>query len=206
VAVVRVNVPETLKAHDFLGLKALNSLMASNNIIVPIPDVTQHSNFSCGAAVVHSVCCYFGVGLNHELDYWDFLETESTYGTLPQKIINFIFERGLMVNLEHNMSINYLKSHIRNGSPVILPIQAHGNPKKYHENLSGHYVVAIGFDSRKIYFEDPMLRNFRGQLKNKDLLLRWHDRAGDGIEYKQAGIVVKSRKKPAYLNISKIIP
>ena len=180
--------------------------MASNNIIVPIPDVTQHSNFSCGAAVVHSVCCYFGCGLDHELDYWGFLETESTYGTLPQKIINFIANQGLIATLEMNMSINDLKSYIRNGSPVILPIQAHGDPKKYHKNFSGHYVVAIGFDSRKIYFEDPMLRNFHGHLTNKDLISRWHDRAGDGVEYRQAGIVVKGKKKPAYLNISKNIP
>jgi predicted double-glycine peptidase len=178
----------------------------SGKIIIPIPDVTQHSNFSCGAAVLHSVCCYWGVGLNHELDYWDLLETESTYGTLPQKIISFAERQNLNVKIDHNMTIKMLKDYIICGKPVIMPIQAHGNHKRYGENLSGHYVVAIGFDNKNIFFEDPMIRNFRGHLGNRELLLRWHDRAGDGIEYIRSGIIIWNKNAPAYLNTSKLIP
>lgn len=39
----------------------------------------------------------------------------------------------------------------------------------------GHWVVAIGYDQRVVYFEDPSLARSRGYMSYGELAMRWHD-------------------------------
>jgi len=54
--------------------------------------------------------------------------------------------------------------------------------------------VAIGYDSEKIYFEDPWC-NERTYLKYNELLERWHDIDIDNKKYVNCGIVMIGKKK-----------
>jgi uncharacterized protein YvpB len=60
---------------------------------------------------------------------------------------------------------------------------------------NGHYVIAIGYDDKKIYFEDPWCAT-RSFLKYQELIDRWHDVDTDGKKYVNLGIVIKSQRKP----------
>ena len=53
----------------------------------------------------------------------------------------------------------------------------------------GHYVVAIGYDQKKIYFEDPYTISHTF-LPYKELERRWH-----GEKRCRIGIVIKGKKK-----------
>lgn len=188
--------------------------MAQNNrkiikdevIKIWLPEVQQKTHFSCAAAVVHSICAYYGLGLDSHYDYFPYLETDESYGTLPEKILNYFQSVGLSCKLRHNMTIVEVCEQVERGRPVILAVQAYGNPKKYHKSGNGHYVVAIGFDAANIYFEDPMLNCIRGYMPKTELKKRWHDIDYKGVERQQLGIIVWNEKKPVYVHRAKRIP
>ena len=59
----------------------------------------------------------------------------------------------------------------------------------------GHYVVAVGYDIKKIYFEDPY-SYLRTYLFCNELEKRWHDLdVSANKEYKNTGIIIKGKKK-----------
>jgi len=93
-----------------------------------------------------------------------------------------------------DMNIKNIKNYINKKIPVILLIQAWpGRKVKNWKNCwqDGHYVVAIGYDSKKIYFEDPsaFLRTYLGY---KELEKRWHDiDSSKNKKYYNLGIIIR---------------
>lgn len=170
-----------------------------------LPEVQQKTHFSCAAAVVHSICSYWGLGLESHYDYFPYLETDESYGTLPAKIANYLKSVGLKARIHHNMQIRDLCQHLNSGNPVILAIQAYGNPRHYGKTGSGHYVVAIGYDSKNIFFEDPWMNCSRAFVPKNELLKRWHDMDYLGVMHEKMGIVVSSSKMPVYSNTARKI-
>ena len=184
-----------------------NRKMIKHGVIrIFLPEVQQKTHFSCGAAVVHSICSYWGLGLDSHYDYFPYLETDESYGTLPEKIAGYLREVGLKCKIKHNMTVAELCDEVNLGKPVILAIQAYGNPKHYHKNLSGHYVVVIGHDAKNIYIEDPMLNCSRGYITKTELKKRWHDMDYRGVAHNRMGIIVWHNKKACYNFTAKKIP
>lgn len=180
--------------------------ISQDAIKVWLPEVQQKTHFSCGAAVVHSICSYYGLGLNSHYDYFSVLETDETYGTPPIKIVNYFKYVGLNCRMISNMSIESLCQELQKKKPVVLVLQAYGNSKNYKKSGSGHYVVAIGYDKINIIFEDPYMNCSRGYIPKNELINRWHDIDYKGIKYQQTGIVAWKNQKPFYLNCAKKIP
>jgi predicted double-glycine peptidase len=77
------------------------------------------------------------------------------------------------------MTADGLKEYLEKGTPVILLIQAWGDPATYDQNESGHYVIAIGYNEEELIVEDPALRLVRGFITWDELESRWHS-YGDG--------------------------
>ncbi len=170
-------------------------------IKVWVPEVIQHVRFSCGPSSLHSVCCYWGVGLRCDLDYISYLECNDKAGTLPENMIYYARSVGLYIKEQHNMEIDDLKALLDAGKPIICLIQAWGNKKKYkYKNHSGHYVIVIGHDENRIYFEDSSLPGKRGYLTYKQFKDRWHDIDCFGNEYIQYGIAIWKNGKPGYIH------
>ena len=185
--------------------KVYRKRVKPESIKIHLPEVQQKTHFSCAAAVVHSICSYWGLHLPSHYDYFPYLETDESYGTLPNKIGKYLTSVGFSVAIEYNMTLKKLCQEINKGNPVILAIQAWGNSKHYSKTGSGHYVVAIGFDEKNFYFEDPWLHCSRGFVPKNELLKRWHDMDYLGIVHKQMGIVVSHTKKPVYTNTARKI-
>lgn len=60
------------------------------------------------------------------------------------------------------------------------------------DSVDGHYVVAIGYDRRNIYFEDPY-KFVRTYLSFEELEIRWHS-IDEGKKYLKWGMAVLGRK------------
>lgn len=186
--------------------KVYRKRLKPDSIKINLPEVQQKTHFSCAAAVVHSICSYWGLGLPSHYDYFPHLETDESYGTLPSKIVRYLRSVGLTADLKYNMTIKQLCQDVNKGKPVILAVQAWGNPKLYAKTMSGHYIVAIGYDEKNIYFEDPWLNCCRGFIPKNELAKRWHDMDYLGVMHQKMGIVIENSRKPVYpLSARKII-
>ena len=85
------------------------------------------------------------------------------------------------------MTIRQLRNELRMRHPVMLMIQAYGmRPRRrklrpildYRRDWKdGHWVVAIGYDTHAIFFEDPSMQAVRGYLLDDELQQRWRDTA-----------------------------
>lgn len=161
-----------------------------DHIKVNLPSVRQSHNFDCGAAALRAVCEYFKVGPEKEADFIKACKTKKKHGTRPTDIVRAAHLFGLNVKPISGMSIDDLKSYLDLKRPIICCIQAYGEKKDYKERMSGHYVVAIGYDNIGVYFEDPSMTDARGYLPYKDFKKRWRDQDADGNHYTRYGMVI----------------
>jgi predicted double-glycine peptidase len=182
-------------------------------IKVPLPDVQQPDDYSCGAAALMAICSYYGVG-REELDEMKTeLHTTSRGGTDYRNLVKYAKQLGFEVELvKDDMSRAALEKALDAGKPVICSIQAYGSPEDYEvapadrlkprNNRNGHYVVAIGYQDDTFFFMDPSLTGRRGFLSWAELDKRWHENEGttrDPDVHSHLGIVIGPKNhKPVY--------
>jgi|SRR5262252_479680 len=156
---------------------------------IPLPSVRQQKSFSCGAAALRAICEFYKVGPETEEEFIKALHTNEKEGTEPDEIVRGAKLFGLNAVKKEGMSLKELLTYIDKQWPVICNIQAWGAPKYYKTDESGHYVVAIGYDDKHIYFEDPSIEGDRGKLTYEDFEDRWHDKETSGEKTRHLGIV-----------------
>jgi predicted double-glycine peptidase len=160
------------------------------HIKVHLPSVKQNHNYDCGAACLRAVCEHFKVGPEKEADFIKACKTSKKNGTTPQNIIKCAQQFGLNARPKSGMSFDDMKSVLDMGRPIICCIQAYGEKDEYHKPVAGHYVIAIGYDEKYVYFEDPSMTGSRGVLPYKEFAKRWHDKGIDGNTYTRWGVVI----------------
>ena len=150
-------------------------------IRIPVPDTTQQTDYTCGASALQAVCKYFGVGPDEEPEFVRDMRMPRT-GSDPEHIIRAVEKYGLRHREFFPMSRAQLKGCLDRRRPVILMLQAWGEtrlgaPRRGYKTIweDGHWVVAIGYDGRGVFFEDPSLQAVRGFLSFGELDVRWHD-------------------------------
>lgn len=138
------------------------------------PLLRQTYEYDCGAKSLHSVLIYYNIDVSEE-EIIAITKTNKK-GTPVKGIIKAAKHFGLKAS-EERLNIEQLKKYIKKKIPVIVLLQAW--PKSKVRNWrqhwdDGHYVVAIGYDRKKIYFADPysILRTY---LTHGELKERWHD-------------------------------
>lgn len=172
------------------------------SIKIPLPSVRQTTRYSCGAAALRAIFQYYGVGPEKEADFIDMMKSTQGDGTRPSDIVATARSYGLHVKQIHNLTIKDLKTILDQQRPVITPIQAWGTNRQYKRLSSGHYVIAIGYDEERIYFEDPVLKGNRGALSYEEFDERWHDKDAENNDYDHYGIIIWHDSEPrnsAYL-------
>lgn len=161
--------------------------------ILNFPDLRQTYDFDCGANAAQCVLDYFGIDTN-EKEVMKIAGT--TRGGTPIKgVIKTLEKFGLKVKARE-MSIEQIKKFIDKNIPVILLVQAWTEQKKVdwkNDWKDGHYVVAIGYDKHKFYFEDPS-SELRTYMHYKELDKRWHDVDTNRKKYVHFGIAVYGKK------------
>lgn len=161
--------------------------------LLDFPELRQAYEYDCGAKVLQAVLTYYGIEIREEL-LIKYAKTNSKEGTSRQGIINTLKKFHLKYDSK-NMTITELRDYIDKKIPVIILLQAwNGKNVDYTESYSdGHWVIAVGYNRDKIFFEDPysFKRTF---LKNKELETRWHAQEEEEkiLNY---GIAVFGKKK-----------
>ncbi len=170
--------------------------------ILNFPERRQTYSYDCGATAIEAVLNYYGINVRENM-VMKIAKTDKT-GTTIKHIIKVAEQFKLKAD-SRQMTIPELKSYIDKKIPIIVPMQAWTTkkiPDRKNIRKSGHYVVVIGYDSKKLYFEDPAVC-YRTYLTYKEFLERWHDEDYRHKRYEQHGIAVYS-KKPLY-SLTKMI-
>ncbi|MDD5182164.1 MAG: cysteine peptidase family C39 domain-containing protein [Candidatus Nanoarchaeia archaeon] len=157
--------------------------------MLAFPDLRQYSSYDCGANAIQSVLAYYGLNVREDRIV-KIAGSTAKIGTEPEGFEKIARKFGFKCRIEQ-MTIRDLKKSIDKKQPVVLLLQAYPDKKVLNWEKTwhtGHYAVAIGYDSKKIYFEDPssMCRTY---LSFKELDKRWHDKDAFGKKYEHAGII-----------------
>lgn len=154
-----------------------------------LPFVKQHTDFSCGAAILRSIAMRFGVGPDSEADFRKLLNADPETGVEIGAILDLSDALGLQTSYYKGMTDDELRAELDAGRPVILGIQAHGEPGGYETtDDAGHYVGAVDYDQDGVYFMDPAIDGARGYLDWLELNRRWHLAGDDGTRFDRLGI------------------
>ena len=166
--------------------------IAKSKIMLDFPVLRQSVGYTCGAASVAAVLNYYGEEVK-EGDVTKALKTDED-GTHYRNIIKFFQKENFKID-ENVNSIDKITEYLKKDIPVILEIQAwqDGN-KSYKKNYKdGHYVVAIGVDSNKVYFYDPSSITHT-YIPIDELQDRWHDIEMDKEKTQNLGIAIYGKK------------
>jgi len=162
--------------------------------ILKFPELRQTYEYDCGAIATQAVLAYYSVDLG-EQTIMKMAGTQKS-GT-PIAGLKKVFKKYGLSFEAGQMTIEDVKKYIDKKIPVILLLQAWADEKPdwqkdWHD---GHYVVAIGYGAKKIYFEDPY-KLVRTYLDDKELLERWHDIDHKGKKHINWGMAVFGKKTP----------
>jgi ABC-type bacteriocin/lantibiotic exporter with double-glycine peptidase domain len=162
--------------------------------LLPFPDLRQTYDFDCGACALQAVFEYYGIDVREDFIMKCAHTTHN--GTCPEGIKKTAEKFNLDCNIS-SITIDDIKKHINKNIPVILDIQAWStNPQCtdwQHDWKDGHYVIAIGYDNQKMYFEDPSTIG-RDYLTIKELQSRWHDITQNGKKLYHCAIIIQAKK------------
>jgi predicted double-glycine peptidase len=181
----------------FGNIEKVNNIAPLN--ILNFPELRQTYNYDCGAKATEAVLAYFGMDIREDLIM---KKAHTTHAGTPIKgIVKTLISHGLKCKVG-KLRIYDVKNYIKKGLPVIMVLQAWTNKKNVNwkkDWIDGHYVVAIGFDEKNIYFEDPssVLRTY---LSHEELKKRWHDVDANGKKYVNYGIVAYAKKGSYHIN------
>lgn len=183
-------VANSIYGHEVLSKKSIEHF-------IPLPMTRQATDYTCGAAAVQSVLAYYGDTML-ESDLGQILRTNPLYGTDHRPMINLLESKNIAIKAYEGMTIEQLQKSLDEGYPVICLIQAWENevPADYtHFWGAGHYVVAMGYDSERVYFMDPWTLGNYTYLPTIEFVKRWHHKAFDGLKLFQWGLVVQGEKR-----------
>ena len=174
--------------------------------LLPVPDTSQSTDYSCGASALQAVLAYYGKEYS-EPELMKMLHTTPKDGTNPKDIVRVARKLGFDAELRENLTIADIEKPVKKGKPVIVAIQAWREGAELNKPWSevwdsGHYVSIIGSDEKNLYFEDPSLLGSRGFIPRKEFVDRWHD--VDDKKYFQSAIFIEGKKPtppPTYLHI-----
>ncbi len=161
--------------------------------ILEFPVSRQTYNYDCGAKSLQSVLAYYGVDARED-HIMHYAHTNPKEGTSIDNLVKVAKHYGFKADAR-GLNIDDIKKFIDKDIPIIVDIQAHPNKKLSHWNrdwIDGHYVVAIGYNSHYIFFDDPS-SIVRTYLSYKEFLERWHD-TDNHKKYFDYGIIVYGRK------------
>ena len=162
-------------------------------IMLKFPELQQDFDYDCGPKALQAVFSYYGLEAKAE-QIRKKAGTTKQDGTLVEGMVKAIRGYGLKC-ISKLMTPEMVKDFIRRKIPVILLLQAWREKKvDWSKDWSdGHYVVAIGYDKNKFYFEDPWTTK-RTFLTIAELKTRWHDKDRKGNKYINQGIAIYGRK------------
>jgi len=148
----------------------------NNYVEMTFPSKMQEYDYDCGVACMEAILTFFGF-TDLEDKIMKIARTTRKDGTYVKGLTRVAREFGMKYKTFTNLSIDDLKKYINHRYPVIIAIQAYSRKPGFKYDRSwvhGHYVIPIGYDNKRVYFQDPS-SNLRTFLSYEELNQRWHD-------------------------------
>jgi predicted double-glycine peptidase len=147
--------------------------------VIHVPLTRQATEYTCGVAALQSVLGYWGED-HREDELAKGLKSNTVHGTGYKNIADFAKQHGYSVGINKGMTLPQLFAEMDQRRPVICLIQAWPDKKvDFAKDWDdGHYVVAVGYDSRNVYFMDPSTLGSYTYIPRSEFLSRWHDTDG----------------------------
>lgn len=164
-----------------LGIHAETGISATSTLM-RLPKTPQQNQYYCGPASLQSILAYYGTEMLQQSIGRE-VKTTAVSGTPVSSMVAFLQAKGFKAEIRRGMTHFELRQKLDARHPLILMIQAwSGKAETDWANTwdCGHYVVAIGYDDRRIFVMDPYIVSSYGWLTWDDLDLRWHDHGHDG--------------------------
>lgn len=164
--------------------------------VLRLPDVRQQTDYSCGPSSLQAVLGYYGEE-HFEQDLIELCQADPQEGTPPERLAEAARELGFQAEIRQNMTLADLQQSLQARVPIIVAAQAWRNPEdadKAWGNIwdSGHWMVVVGMDDSKVYFEDPSILGSLGEIPRAEFLERWHD-VDAGQKFVQGGILITGK-------------
>lgn len=176
------------------------SLSSRIGVFMRMPLSRQASSYTCGVAAMQSILYYYGEEVREDT-LAEELKSNADIGTNYNNIIAAAQTRGIQVDVRRDMTIDDLKSALSSKKPVMVAFQAWADNVSGYANdwEDGHWAIAVGYDSERIYFMDPStLGNFT-YISIPEFLTRWHDTDSDNTtQLIHFGLIFSKGEKPSY--------
>lgn len=165
--------------------------------LIRVPMVRQSTDFTCGVAALLSVFAYFGDEYREDQLAKE-LKAAPKVGTSYLEMVRLAKAKDYSVKVLKDMSLADLNKLIDAGKPVICLLQAWADKPADYANdwQDGHYAVAIGYDTKNVFFMDPSTLSNYTFIPTKEFLSRWHDT--DGKEKLVHFGLILEKAKPKY--------
>lgn len=176
---VRDPIDIALKTVDKVAKRKLTEARLSFKKLIKFPELRQTYSWDCGASAFQSILAFYDVDID-EGTLIEYLGTNDESGTNIKMIEKIAREKfGLKTINRTNLTIEKVKKLIDKNVPVLMLIQAWPWPEEENPDwekmwTEGHYVVAVGYTSDKMIFEDPS-SVVRTYIPFDELDARWHD-------------------------------
>lgn len=164
--------------------------------LIPVPIVRQATEYSCGAAALHSVLMYWQVFDGGEMELHAPLKTNPKEGTDWAEMLRYAQESGLTATAEEKVTFERLQSALLRGETVIVDFQAWSEKTVTawkEEWEDGHYSVVVGLDESNVYLMDPSAGPSYAFVPRAEFMERWHDyenRNGQVVKSYQLGLFI----------------
>jgi hypothetical protein len=149
---------------------------------------------------------YWNAGDLGESELYKIVGTTEADGTsfrnLGDGATRYGASKGLSVETREHLTADDLRKYLKEGTPVILNIQAWRAPESAHIPWrdtweEGHFVVLVAMDSAFVYFMDPSAAAGYGYFPLGELDDRWHDYDvvnGQKVVSDHVGIAIRGKK------------
>jgi predicted double-glycine peptidase len=157
---------------------------------IPVPIVTQTTDFSCGAAVLLAVLGYW-LGADavprDEKALWGLLGTNPTQGTNPDAIAGVASALGLSAEVREGLRAKDLAKIVESGATAILAVSAEAGNNPYE----GHWVVLVQAGDDGAMVMDPLSGNGYVRTTTSELDKRMLGLSFDGLAKPGIAVVIK---------------
>ncbi len=116
---------------------------------------------------------------------------------MPKNIVNCLRKHKLKVRPKKNSTLDDVFQALDDGFPVLCPIQAYSHSYWYKTIWSGHWVIAIGYNDKHIFFEDSYVKRRRTFMTHNQFEMRWFDIDWEGRYYPQLSLTIAGEPKRA---------
>lgn len=164
--------------------------------LLPVPDVIQRTDYTCGPACLRATLEMYGLGSPDEMAIAKIAKTTSADGTTPENLAEAARYYGLEAQVRQGMSIADLSQYVHAGVAVIVDYQAwrdapSNTPWATHWG-DGHYSVVMDVDRTFVTLQDPWIIGRCEKIPHHEFLERWH--GGENVpeeRFMNGGVVVR---------------